>query len=285
MNTENHQMVGTAQTGGNRIPNAFTVIELLAVITVIGVIVATLFPALANTKVQGQAFRCQNNLKQLTIAWAQYSSENNDALMDPSIWVGSNPLITMDWSSSSANTNTFPLLNGPIGAYVKAPALFKCPADKYQSPATPGPRVRSISLNGHVGGSGGVVAQDPGDGRVFFGTSGAGPSKKLSDLNKPSPARVFVLLDEQADSINDASFSTTLFFSAASEQWRDLPAGYHNGAGSFSFADGHTEIHQWQNPKLNPTIYPVAYTTANLWQLISGKSSDYEWVRDGMPYR
>src|ERR1051326_4047066 len=27
----------------------------------------------------------------------------------------------------------------------------------------------------------------------------------------------------------------------------DMPASYHNGAGGFSFADGHSEVHRWRD--------------------------------------
>jgi prepilin-type processing-associated H-X9-DG protein len=33
--------------------------------------------------------------------------------------------------------------------------------------------------------------------------------------------------------------------SSGGTHWGDLPAGYHNRSGSFSFADGHAEIHRW----------------------------------------
>jgi len=144
-------------------------------------------------------------------------------------------------------------------------------------------------MNFNVGGQGGDVVENPGDGRVYFGRTGgaqsAGGCTKPSDLNKPSPARIFVILDEQADSINNANFLFYIYFTAGYERWYDLPGSYHNGAGSLSFADGHTEIHKWLNPTVNPTIYPITYGTTFPWHSVSGKSSDYEWVRDGMPYR
>ena len=52
----------------------------------------------------------------------------------------------------------------------------------------------------------------------------------------------FVFLDEREDSINDGTFSTDVDNPL---HLRDVPASYHGGAGGFSFADGHSEIHQW----------------------------------------
>lgn len=44
--------------------------------------------------------------------------------------------------------------------------------------------------------------------------------------------------------------------------WTDPPAGYHGGGGTLSFADGHAEIHQWQDPRTIPPIpRPIGYET------------------------
>jgi prepilin-type processing-associated H-X9-DG protein len=42
----------------------------------------------------------------------------------------------------------------------------------------------------------------------------------------------------------------------------DLPAGYHNHSGCFSFADGHAEVHKWQNPGTCVPVKYVYYTFA-----------------------
>ena len=34
----------------------------------------------------------------------------------------------------------------------------------------------------------------------------------------------------------------------------DYPASYHNGAGGFSFADGHSEIKKWNDPRTIPAL-------------------------------
>jgi prepilin-type processing-associated H-X9-DG protein len=39
----------------------------------------------------------------------------------------------------------------------------------------------------------------------------------------------------------------------------DCPASYHGGAGALSFADGHSEIHKWQDlGTLRRTAQPLA---------------------------
>jgi hypothetical protein len=65
-----------------------------------------------------------------------------------------------------------------------------------------------------------------------------------------------VTLDEHPDSINDGYFLNDANPNTL-QTWGDLPASFHIGAGGFSFADGHSEIHKWRSPA---TILPVRYT-------------------------
>jgi prepilin-type processing-associated H-X9-DG protein len=71
---------------------------------------------------------------------------------------------------------------------------------------------------------------------------------KDSDLVRPGPANIWVLLDENPYSINDASFiCEPVDANNASDQWIDYPASYHNNSGGICFADGHAEIHPWKD--------------------------------------
>jgi prepilin-type processing-associated H-X9-DG protein len=173
-----------------------------------------------------------------------------------------------------------------MGSYVKSAALFKCPADKYQSPYNPWPRCRSVSLNGALGGSGPSVQGTNPAGRRYYGMGSLGAGRavqKMSELNKPGPTRTFLILDEHPDSINDAAFMHDPGYPQGQERWRDFPASYHNGAAGISFADGHTEMHKWRDPR---TCLPVQYTDTDPWKTLNlGISLDYEWLQDGMPWR
>jgi prepilin-type processing-associated H-X9-DG protein len=143
-------------------------------------------------------------------------------------------------ADNSDNTNTSFLVGTQLGQYTKNTALYKCPADTYlcMIAGQPMPRVRSISMNGFI--EGGAYNDHAADGSHWF--AGWWSYQKMSDIRLPSPAKLWVFADEHPDSINDCWFVTNV---PDPDYWSDLPASYHNGAGSFCFADGHTELKRW----------------------------------------
>ena len=57
-------------------PNAFTLVELLIVVAILGVLAALLFPALNQSKHSVWRAQCENNLRQLGLAAQMYCSDN-----------------------------------------------------------------------------------------------------------------------------------------------------------------------------------------------------------------
>ena len=60
---------------------AFTLIELLVVIAIIAILMAILMPALGRAREQGKRAACDNNHKQLMLAWSLYADDNGDKIV------------------------------------------------------------------------------------------------------------------------------------------------------------------------------------------------------------
>ena len=77
-------------------------------------------------------------------------------------------------------------------------------------------------------------------------------------MTEPPPSKTWVFLDEREDRINNGYFSVDMsgFHPQNPSLFRliDIPGSYHNGAGSISFADGHTEFRKWKDPRTHPPL-------------------------------
>ncbi len=251
---------------------AFTLIELLVVIAIIAILAAMLLPALARAKQQGQSAQCMSNGRQLMLAWRMYADDYKDRLapndypwMTPYPWQGSvqSRAALFNWVVGSMlepqDTTNLAELTDPVGTalapYNKSAQSYHCPADNYIDTRSGGVHVRSYSMNSAVGyGSSGEWL----DGASYMANNYR-VYTKMSDFTKPGPATTWVIMDEAPQSINDGSIAVAANTNVAQgfTYLVDWPAGNHNAAAGISFADGHSEIHQWVDKRTyTPTLDP-----------------------------
>jgi hypothetical protein len=86
-----------------------------------------------------------------------------------------------------------------------------------------------------------------------------------------------VLIDERQESINDGFFVVTMDQRGAGAFIVDFPASYHNGAGGLNFADGHSEIHRWRDPRTIPAFKDNFNLTLNI---PSPNNQDVAWLQE-----
>jgi prepilin-type N-terminal cleavage/methylation domain-containing protein/prepilin-type processing-associated H-X9-DG protein len=209
---------------------AFTLIELLTVITIIAVLIAILLPSLQRAREQGKRVACLNNLRELTLAWIMYTDDNDGRIVNgmggidrpkEKAWVGK------CWASDYGTGGQLleaeqlkAIREGSLFPYCKNEKLYRCPT-------------------GYQGEMLTYAVMDSMNGMPREGTEKMGIWIQ-NRMNIPEPINRAVFIDEGW--VTPDSFAVHY----TQEKWWDDPPVRHGDGTTLSFADGHEEYWKWK---------------------------------------
>jgi prepilin-type processing-associated H-X9-DG protein len=156
-------------------------------------------------------------------------------------------------------------------------SVYKCAADQSKIKIGIGfPTPRSYSMNCWLSPFVDTSMSPPGirDAYSIFGGTPARIFFKESDLTTPGPSMTFVLIDENANSIDDGYFANS---PGLPNRWINVPSTRHGNAGGLSFADGHSEIKRWTDSVIISQNAPNLNLTGGPTYACDPSSGDNAW--------
>ncbi len=223
---------------------AFTLIELLVVIAIIAILMALLMPALRLAYDQASALRCVNNLRQLSLGWLTYTTENDGRIVDGHIPRNTDPPLRWVMAPQHPDGSYFGEPGGPpdgpptlddklrgikrglLFPYIKSLKVYHCPVDARID--IPGQNAfRSYSITGGMNGEAALF--------------GAEPIGVYDEIINPGTKIVFL---EEMDE-RGWNMGSWVIDPGEPDRWVDPLAIWHNDRSTLGFADGHAEKHRW----------------------------------------
>ena len=190
---------------------AFTLVEMLVVIAIIGILAALLLPALEQAKERAKRIQCVGSLRENGLACHLFENDHGGKLPTQ---VSTNDGGSLEFVAAGYRINGpfnfsykhFLPLRGALGT----PRLFACPADLERPAATNFNQFNNANLSYAIG--------------------------LVADANNP---RAILMADRNVPAIRPASRPTIGYFTnQPPSHW---PAGLHEKKGNLLFADSHVE--------------------------------------------
>ncbi|AHF91167.1 N-terminal cleavage protein [Opitutaceae bacterium TAV5] len=194
---------------------AFTLIELLTVIAIVGILAAILVPTVSRVRESARTAQCSSNMRQLAQAMLLYAQDNRD-------------LLPRTWGSPAGDTSAWWQHLYPD--YCASKDVFRCTADKTTFTGNP-------AFTGTFTRNGKTLA----DGKVSYGIPGTGGSLDYKAANKPlssfpTPSRMCLLTEFEH---SDRRLSQP-WFGNHPQYTSQIPFPHNGGQkGNFAFLDAH----------------------------------------------
>ncbi len=204
---------------------AFTLVELLVVITIIAMLISMLLPALSQARDAAKGLKCLSNMHQLGLTMAMYQSDF-DGAFPASLFYVTNDNPQEVWDRKLA-----PYLDiNPDATPAPCAQVLQCPSD-FRLSMQYGSQARSYAMPGCISG----INRDD-DGVCATGLTNWSPTPlgrtviKIGDVTKP--AATVALTENWQVGPNPWDWNTQW------EPWYDWFAGWLGPAGIPTLADG-----------------------------------------------
>lgn len=262
---------------------AFTLIELLTVIGIIGLLASLVVGGVAQAKARAHRITCLNNQRQLLAVWQKFAGDNDDRLVVNSNPIGSaTPVSTnVPWASGGTHqfydtvTNEVFLTDPNFSAFAYAklsPRLYRCGAVKHNIQGVP--MTRHYSMNPFMG------AQNA---RSFSAPAGFERYRRMGDLHQPSERLVFAEMNPYiicTTAVRINAMTAAADGTIDSGDFATLPGFPHGRVTMVSYADGHVEPQKMLTPDMD-RVWPVPWI-ADHQGLHAPDNADFLWFANHM---
>ena len=214
-----------AALAGPRCFRAFTLVELLVVVAIIGILAALLFPLGKSMMEKGNSAKCISNLRQIGGAIQQYSAEND----------GFFPYSSGPSYTGSGNSFTFSTWQAPLAYYLGigqlSPSTRYTSMASYDTPAAKHPfncpscktKFRTYTANKYAMG--------------FLPSGATSPYPRRKPTAFQRPAQLILITDSQA--LDGQVTANTMQFDDTN--YGTIIGTRHKGKANALFADFHIE--------------------------------------------
>jgi len=217
----------------SRFSSAFTLIELLTVIAIIGILAAILIPVVGKVRESARAAQCSSNLRQIGQAFHMYAEANNGNCPP-----ANNILAHVGAGNDPGSTSAYSTFHGSIWPYMydareleiklirntaPEPNVFQCPTLHYSYP-------RAMDAPAEI----------------FYRNQALndGHSYSYSMNNRVLP-NWDTTKQVNLDTLESASMAVAVveayMWHISQTRWEQFGLVPHGGAGNFLFYDGHVE--------------------------------------------
>ena len=263
---------------------AFTLVELLVVISIIAVLAALLMPALRRARELGRRTVCMGNMRQLQLAWHTYATDNDGYIVNgqpstqhnPHVQFYNGPSWLIDFPNS--NSSAFPvpetkqeaiemMESGALASYIGNMASYLCPARERRQYSNNGSETwlstyYIVASMNHFHPK--IWEQFEKDTPALRRTGGVTLAiRKLSQMGRSTPSERLVFMDAgvrlytgcgdpilyQALMPSRDIWGISNNLMLAREGYLVPPPIHHSNGTCMSFVDGHVEYWKWKDPE------------------------------------